>query len=71
MNHSGGVGHMRKQSFVGYAGNNLTSLNAQLNIGNFTQPNGSQGNGGNLTAISGGRKPTADSHAYMLYKPNK
>jgi hypothetical protein len=36
MNHSGGVGHMRKQSFVGYAGNNLTSLNAQLNIGNFT-----------------------------------
>jgi hypothetical protein len=65
---------MRKQSFVGYAGNNLTSLNAQLNIGNFTQgANGSsaQGNAGNLTAISGGRKPTADSHAYMLYKPNK
>ena len=26
---------------------------------------------GNHTAISGGRKPTADSHAYTLYKPNK
>ena len=59
---------------MGYAGNNLTSLNAQLNMGNFTQgATGSsvQGNAGNLTAISGGRKPTADSHAYMLYKPNK
>ena len=26
---------------------------------------------GNHTAISGGRKPTADSTAYTLYKPNK
>lgn len=24
-----------------------------------------------MTAISGGRKPTADSTAYTLYKPNK
>lgn len=28
-------------------------------------------NTGNHTAISGGRKPTADSHAYTLYKPTK
>ena len=37
-------------------------------------PNGqfnSQGSSGNHTATSGGRKPTADSHAYTLYKPNK
>ena len=26
---------------------------------------------GTHTAISGGRKPTADSHAYTLYKPTK
>jgi len=26
---------------------------------------------GNTTAISGGRKPTADSSAYTLYKPNQ
>ena len=26
---------------------------------------------GNHTAISGGRKQTADNHAYTLYKPNK
>jgi hypothetical protein len=37
-------------------------LNAQLGIG-------TNNNGGNLTAISGGRKPTADSTAYTLYKP--
>ena len=30
-----------------------------------------QASTGNHTAISGGRKPTADSHAYTLYKPNK
>ena len=37
-------------------------------------PNGSfnsQISSGNHTATSGGRKPTADSHAYTLYKPNK
>ena len=38
---------------------------------NSTAP-GSGGNAGygsgNHTAISGGRKPTADSHAYPLYK---
>jgi len=27
-------------------------------------------NSGSNTAISGVRKPTADSHAYTLYKPN-
>ena len=47
-----------------------------MNIGNFTsnQPNnvlsiGS--NSGTHTAVSGGRKQTADHHAYTLYKPNK
>ena len=29
------------------------------------------GGAGNHTAISGGRKHTADNHAYTLYKPNK
>ena len=33
--------------------------------------NGSFNGSGNQTANSGGRKPTADSHAYTLYKPNK
>ena len=28
-------------------------------------------NSGTHTAISGGRKQTADHHAYTLYKPNK
>lgn len=34
-------------------------------------PSGSANSSGNHTAISGGRKPTADSHAYTLYKPAK
>mmetsp|Transcript_4104 Transcript_4104/g.6124 ORF Transcript_4104/g.6124 Transcript_4104/m.6124 type:complete len:117 (-) Transcript_4104:446-796(-) len=71
--------HARKKSIT-----NNPAMNGQLN-GNF--PNnmgfsgGSTGTGGpsggsanstgNHTAISGGRKPTADSHAYTLYKPNK
>ncbi len=43
-----------------------------MNIGTFTGAgNDSANNSGNHTAISGGRKPTADSHAYTLYKPNK
>ncbi len=51
-------------------------MNATMNIGTFTQaghPNGGDSNAtsGNRTAISGGRKPTADSTAYTLYKPNK
>ena len=51
-------------------------MNATMNIGTFTQaghPNGGDSNAtsGNHTAISGGRKPTADSTAYTLYKPNK
>ena len=65
----GGVGHVRKASYVGgYTGGNLNNLNAQFNLNNFS---GNNQNNGNLTAISGGRKPTADSHAYTLYKPNK
>jgi len=52
-------------------------MNATMNIGAFTQSgahnNGADSNAtsGNHTAISGGRKPTADSTAYTLYKPNK
>lgn len=47
-----------------------------LNIGNFTSVSSGggnviHGNSGNHTAISGGRKQTADNHAYTLYKPNK
>lgn len=46
-----------------------------LNIGNFTSVSSGGGhvmhNSGNHTAISGGRKQTADNHAYTLYKPNK
>ena len=45
-------------------------MKPQLNIGNFT-PAGGMATTGNHTAVSGGRKPTADSHAYTLYKPNK
>jgi hypothetical protein len=43
---------------------NITNLNKD---GQFN----SQMSSGNQTANSGGRKPTADSHAYTLYKPNK
>ena len=48
-------------------------MNATMNIGAFTQSGGGDSNAtsGNHTAISGGRKPTADSTAYTLYKPNK
>ena len=47
-------------------------MNTTMNIGAFTQGNGdSNATSGNHTAISGGRKPTADSTAYTLYKPNK
>ena len=46
-----------------------------MNIGTFTGQNVANGgydsNSGNHTAISGGRKPTADSHAYTLQKPHK
>jgi hypothetical protein len=50
--------------------------NGPLNIGNFTSVSSGGGNvihnnSGNHTAISGGRKQTADNHAYTLYKPNK
>ena len=57
--------------------------NGPLNIGNFTSVSSSGANGGHIshhhhntgsgnhTAISGGRKYTADNHAYTLYKPNK
>ena len=41
-----------------------------MNIGAFTG-SPTDNASGNHTAISGGRKPTADSHAYTLYKPNK
>lgn len=74
--------HNRKRSIQGGGGNNnfgtnVNSLNATMNIGTFTGANSSNmgpdgnSNSGNHTAISGGRKPTADSHAYTLYKPNK
>ena len=50
--------------------------NNPLNIGNFTSVSSGggivqHGGAGNHTAISGGRKHTADNHAYTLYKPNK
>jgi len=48
----------------------LQNLNGPMNIGAFTGQSPDNGSG-NHTAISGGRKPTADSHAYTLYKPNK
>ena len=35
---------------------------------NMHHPNDSPSTTGNHTAISGGRKPTADSHAYPFYK---
>jgi len=46
-------------------------MNGSMNIGNFSGNGSMNGGSGNHTAISGGRKPTADSHAYTLYKPNK
>ena len=52
--------HSRKKSI-----NNQNQGN--MNNGQFN----SQMTSGNHTATSGGRKPTADSHAYTLYKPNK
>ena len=59
--------HSRKKSInnqnMGIQGN-ISNLN---NNGQFN----SQMSSGNHTATSGGRKPTADSHAYTLYKPNK
>ena len=46
-------------------------MNGQLNIDNFTNAtNVMNSTSGNHTAISGGRKQTADHHAYTLYKPN-
>ena len=69
------INHNRKRSIQGGAGNfaNVNAMNATMNIGNFTGGNGADSNAtsGNHTAISGGRKPTADSTAYTLYKPNK
>ena len=55
-------------------GANMQNHNGPLNIGNFTSVSSGGGNvinSGNHTAISGGRKQTADNHAYTLYKPNK
>mmetsp|Transcript_10269 Transcript_10269/g.17271 ORF Transcript_10269/g.17271 Transcript_10269/m.17271 type:complete len:98 (+) Transcript_10269:266-559(+) len=43
----------------------------QFPPGHANHLQGSGNGSGNHTAISGGRKPTADSHAYTLYKPNK
>ena len=69
------INHNRKRSIQGGPGNfaNVNAMNATMNIGNFTGGNGADSNAtsGNHTAISGGRKPTADSTAYTLYKPNK
>ena len=54
----------------------MQNHNGPLNIGNCTSVSSGGGNvmhsnTGNHTAISGGRKQTADNHAYTLYKPNK
>jgi hypothetical protein len=71
------INHNRKRSIQGapaFASPNVNGMNATMNIGTFTGVhNGgdSQATSGNHTAISGGRKPTADSTAYTLYKPNK
>ena len=64
--------HARKKSITNNNANpNFgNSMNGSMNISHFTG-NGSMAGSGNHTAISGGRKPTADSHAYTLYKPNK
>jgi hypothetical protein len=43
---------------------NMTGMGFNVNH----HPNDSPSTTGNLTAISGGRKPTADSHAYPFYK---
>lgn len=71
------INHNRKRSIQGGPGNftNVNTMNATMNIGTFTG-NGQHGGesnptSGNHTAISGGRKPTADSTAYTLYKPTK
>jgi len=53
---------------------NATSMNIGFSggsTGTGGASGGSANSTGNHTAISGGRKPTADSHAYTLYKPNK
>jgi hypothetical protein len=67
--------HARKKSITNNTGNTgnfgNTTMNGSMNIGNFTGNGSMNGGSGNHTAISGGRKPTADSHAYTLYKPNK
>lgn len=78
--HTGGH-HTRKQSIHsnmgGAGGGGVQGHNGPLNIGNFTSVNSGGGmiqhssGAGNHTAISGGRKQTADNHAYTLYKPNK
>ena len=58
-------------------GGGVQGHNGPLNIGNFTSVSSGGGivqhssGAGNHTAISGGRKQTADNHAYTLYKPNK
>jgi hypothetical protein len=57
----GNIGqNMNVTSFMGFSGSTATG-----------GPSGSANSSGNHTAISGGRKPTADSHAYTLYKPAK
>ena len=56
-------------------GGGVHNNHGPLNIGNFTSLSSAGrnvvANTGNHTAISGGRKQTADNHAYTLYKPNK
>ena len=68
------INHNRKRSIQGGPGGNfanVNAMNATMNVGNFTGNGDSNATSGNHTAISGGRKPTADSTAYTLYKPNK
>ena len=44
---------------------------SQVTPGGMHPSTFSGGASGNNTAISGGRKPTADSHSYTLYQPHK
>lgn len=64
--------HSRKKSINNQQNNtNVATVGNITNLNNNGQFNSSQISSGNHTANSGGRKPTADSHAYTLYKPNK
>ena len=55
----------RKQSITNNGGMALQNLNATMNIGSF-MGSPTDNASGNHTAISGGRKPTADSYAYTM-----